>query len=275
MDTRERTKFWQDPMLSNLELLHATYVTHTFAPHTHEAYVIGVVERGAEQFGYRHRHHIAPVGSIVLINPGEMHTGSSATKDGWTYRALYPSPELLQRAASEIVGKPRDFPFFGEAVIDDPELMAEIALTHRILEEQASSLERESRLLWMLARLIVRHADDHPQPGPLPKEHQGLKRARAFLDEHYTENISLEQLAMVAQLSPFHLLRLFREQVHLPPHAYQLQLRIQRAKELLRSGMSGVDTALAVGFADQSHLTKHFKRIVGVPPGQYYKLQQK
>ena len=265
----EYVKFWHDATLSNLELLHATYVTHTFAPHTHEGYVLGIIERGAEQFSYRRSQHVAPVGSIVCINPGEMHTGSSAGEHGWTYRTLYPSTELVQRAASELSGKPRDIPFFAEAVIHDQEMMTEIFLTHRALEEQASALERESRLLWTLSRFILRHADDHPRLRPFAREHVGIQRVRSYLEENYAENISLEQLAAIAHLSPFHLLRSFRDQVGLPPHAYQLQTRILRAKPLLRLGMPCVETALAVGFADQSHFSRHFKRIVGVPPGVY------
>ncbi len=269
MSSSEQIKFWHDPVLDNLELLHARYVTHAFAPHTHEGYVIGVIEQGAEQFMYQRDRHVAGTGSIVLINPGEVHTGSSATDDGWTYRTLYPSTELLQRAVSDIVGRERDLPFFAEPVIYDPELMAEISLTHRVLEGQASALERESRLLWTLARLVVRYADDRPQIGEPPREQEGIRRVRAYLDEHYAENVSLAQLAALAQLSPFHLLRSFRRQMNLPPHAYQIQARILRAKQLLRAGVSCVDTALAVGFADQSHFTRHFKRIVGVPPGVY------
>ena len=269
MSTNERVKFWRDPALDNLELLHARYITHAFAPHTHEGYVIGAVEQGAEQFTYRKNRHVADTGSIVLINPGEVHTGSSATEDGWMYRTLYPSAELLQRAVSDIVGRERDLPFFAEPVMYDPELRAEILLTHRVLEGPTSALERESRLLWTLARLIVRYADDRPQVGAPPKEHRGVQRVRAYLDEHYAENVSLAQLAALAQLSPFHLLRSFRRQMNLPPHAYQIQARILRAKQLLRAGVSCVDTALAVGFADQSHFTKRFKRIVGVPPGLY------
>jgi len=269
MGDHEHVKFWHDTTLGNLELLHATYVTHTFVPHTHEGYVIGVIEQGAEQFTYRRNRHVAPAGSIVLINPGEVHTGASAAEHGWTYRTLYPSTELVQRAISDITGRQRDIPFFAEPVVHDPELMAEISLAHRVLEAQASTLERESRLLWALARLIVRYADDHPRIGPLTKTHMSIQRVRSYLDEHYAESISLDHLSTIAHLSPFHLLRSFRNQVHLPPHAYQIQVRIMRAKQLLRMGMPCVDTALAVGFADQSHFTKHFKRIVGVPPGLY------
>ncbi|MDQ6660916.1 MAG: AraC family transcriptional regulator [Chloroflexota bacterium] len=275
MSAHEHVKFWHDATLSNLELLHATYVTHTFAPHTHEGYVIGVIEQGAEQFAYRRSQHVAPVGSIVFINPGEMHTGSSAAEHGWTYRTLYPSIELLQRAVSDLTGRQRDIPFFADPVVHDPEMMTEILLTHRALEEQASALERESRLLWTLSRLLVRYADDHPHPRPFAKEHMGIQHVRSYLEENYAENISLEQLAAIAHLSPFHLLRSFRDQVNLPPHAYQIQLRIMHAKHMLRLGLPCIDTAIAVGFADQSHFTKHFKRIIGVPPGLYSALHKK
>src|SRR5437764_549368 len=164
MSALEHAKFWHDSTLSNLELLHATYVTHTFAPHTHEGYVIGVIEHGAEQFEYRRSRHVAPAGSIVFINPGEMHTGSAATEHGWTYRTLYPSIELLQRAVSDPTGRTRDIPFFAEPVVHDPEMSMEISLTHRALEEQASALERESWLLWTLSRIILTFADDHQLP---------------------------------------------------------------------------------------------------------------
>jgi AraC-like DNA-binding protein len=269
MTAREQIKFWHEPTLNNLELLHARYVTHAFAPHIHEGYAIGVIERGAEQFLYRKSRHVAGAGSIVFINPGEVHTGEAAVEGGWTYRMLYPATELLQRAASDMVGRERDLPFFAEPVVYDSEMAAEIVLTHRALEEQISALERESRLLWTMARLIARYADDRPRVREPLKEHQGVQRVRAYLDEHYTENVSLAELAALAQLSQFHLLRSFRSQMNLPPHAYQIQVRILRAKQLLRAGVSCVDTALAVGFADQSHFTRHFKRIVGAPPGLY------
>ncbi len=269
MNDHEHIKFWHDTTLSNLELLRATYVTHSFAPHTHEGYVIGIIEQGAEQFLYRRSRHIAPVGSIVFINPGEMHTGSAATEHGWTYRTLYPSIDLLQRAASDLTGQQNRIPYFAEAVVHDPEMMQEIFLTHRALEEQTSTLERESRLLWTLSRLVLRYADDHPHPRHFAREQRGIQRVRAYIDENYAGSIALEQLAALAHLSPFHLLRSFRDQVGLPPHAYQIQIRVMHAKHLLRMGISCVDTAIAVGFADQSHFTRHFKRIVGVPPGLY------
>src|SRR5579871_2603414 len=122
---QEHIHFWRDPALNNLELLRATYVTHAFAPHTHEGYAIGVIENGVEQFKYRRSVHFAPRGSVVLINPGEMHTGEAATERGWMYRMLYPDISLLQRAASAMAGRQQGIPFFPSPVIDDPQLAAQ------------------------------------------------------------------------------------------------------------------------------------------------------
>src|SRR5256714_15023347 len=205
MSAHEPIKFWDGATLSNLRLLHATYVTHTVAPHSHEGYVIGVIEQGAEQFAYRRNQHIAPIGSIVFINPGEMHTGSSASEHGWTYRTLYPSIELLQRAVSDLTGRPRDIPFFAEPVVHDPEMMTEISLTHRALEEQASALERESRLLWTLSRLILRYADDHPRPRPSTKAPMATHGARPYRQQTYPGTTHPEHQAPLLHLSPFHL----------------------------------------------------------------------
>ncbi|MFN8372285.1 MAG: AraC family transcriptional regulator [Anaerolineae bacterium] len=271
----EHTKFWQSNELgSSFEVLVATYVTHTFTRHTHEGFAIGVIERGGESFYYRGQNHNAPPGSVVVICPGEVHTGQAITAQGWTYRMLYPNAELLARAASEVAGEERGIPFFNSPVIYDPVLFENMRQTHNILEQSASALERETRLLWTLIQLVRRHADQRLAPSALGSEHNALVQAQHYLQTHYAEDISLETLALVAHLSPFHLSRLFRERLGLPPHAYLNQIRINRAKEQLNVGRSIAETALATGFVDQSHLNKAFKRIVGVTPGQYRKILQ-
>ncbi|HEY6543252.1 MAG TPA: AraC family transcriptional regulator [Ktedonobacteraceae bacterium] len=266
---QEHTQFWRDPALNNLELLRATYITHAFAPHMHEGYAIGVIENGAERFRYRRGLHVAPRGSIVLINPGEMHTGEAATEHGWMYRMLYPDISLLQRAASEMAGKQQDIPFFPSPVVDDPLLATQLLQLHAALENSPSALERDSRFLWVFAQLIARHADARTSLRPIKGQQTWVQQVRAYLEDHYAENVSLEQLASFVNVSPFHLLRVFRDVVGLPPHNYLTQVRVRRARQLLQASLRPAEVALAVGFTDQSHLTKHFKSLVGVTPARY------
>ncbi len=266
---QEHTHFWRDPALNNLELLRATYITHAFAPHTHEGYAIGVIEGGAEQFRYRRSVHVAPRGSVVLINPGEMHTGEAATEHGWMYRMLYPDISLLQRAASEMAGRQKDIPFFPAPVVDDPQLAAQLMQLHAALERSPSALERDSRFLWVFTQLIARHADAHASLQPIRGQQMWVQQARDYLEENYAENVTLEELASYVHVSPFHLLRVFRDAVGLPPHNYLTQVRVRRARQLLQASLRPAEVALAVGFTDQSHLTRHFKALVGVTPARY------
>lgn len=270
-DARERATLWRDPDLGGMELLRARFVTHAFARHAHEGFAIGVVERGGDRFRWRGAAHTATAGGLVLLNPAEPHDGQAATADGWAYRMFYPAADLLRRAASEIAGRPREVPFFPTPVAHDPALAGHLLRLHLFLEPDAAigTLEREARFLDAMIRLIARHADDRPSPQTARPAHQAVARAKDFLDDAYPDDISLERLAQVAGLSRFHLLRVFGAEVGLPPHAYLTHVRVTRAKALLAAGHPPAAAAQAVGFADQSHLARHFKRAVGVPPAHY------
>jgi AraC-like DNA-binding protein len=267
---REQVKFWQTSELSDsFDVLRATYITHTFARHTHEGFAIGVIERGAETYTYRGGFHAAAAGSLVVINPGEMHTGEAGTPEGWTYRMIYPSADLLRRIATQISGREQDVPFFSQTVIRDAELFAAFRAAHISLEASPSRLENETRLLWTLARLVERHADGRLARAPLTAADAAVEQARAYIHTHYAEDVALETLAAQVHLSPFHLSRLFHQRTGLPPHAYLTQVRVERARMLLKAGLTPAWVAQETGFAHQSHLTRAFKRIVGVPPGHY------
>jgi AraC-like DNA-binding protein len=265
----EYARYWRVQDVGNLELLHATYLNHAFSRHTHEGFMIGVIEQGGCRFYYRGGYHIAAAGSMVLINPGEVHDGSGSFGASMTYRALYPEVALLQRAATELVGRKRDTPYFPAPVIADEALSSQMRSLHQTLEISVSPLERESRLLWTFAYLVGRFAEHRPVPNRIGPEPLAITRARDYLEAYHAEPVTLAQLASVANLSPFHFLRVFRAALGLPPHAYLTQLRVARAKALLSQGMPIPRVALETGFVDQSHLTRHFKRLVGVPPGQY------
>jgi AraC-like DNA-binding protein len=229
-----------------------------------------VIEYEALGFYYRGRNVVASPGVINLVNPDEVHTGHAATTQGWTYRMFYFNADLLQDAASQIAGGQKNIPFFQDGVIHDNDLAGMIHSLHVNLEENKGSLlEKESLFLLMLTQLIIRHSDDPPALQTICREHLPVKRAKEFIKANYNENLSIERLSSVANLSPFHFIRAFRNHVGLPPHAYQTQIRIRNAKRFLKKGWKIADTAYETGFADQSHLSKHFKRITGCTPGQY------
>ena len=271
----EFARLWRDEQLGGLELLRARYVQFAFAPHFHDTYAIGITEEGAQAFSNgRGRSALMPAGSVAIVHPGEVHTSRSGSEGGWAYRMLYPPVELLRHAASEAAGRRRQAPVFRSPVIEDDVVAGLVRRLHTALEDPATStIERESRLTWTLAQLVARHSDDRqelPRVASLPK---AVRRMREFLDETHAENVSLQQLVDLVQLSRFHLLRLFRDAVGLPPHAYLTQVRVRRAQSLLCEGLPVAEVAARTGFFDQSHLTRHFRSIVGMPPGRYQREQ--
>lgn len=264
----EQAKFWRDETLSNLEMLSATYITHSFSRHTHDEFAIGVIEAGVEAFTYQGSMHVAPASSIVIIHPGEVHTGHAGIPEGWKYRMLYPDAILLQKVLSEVDGS-QSIPYFPTPVIQDEQLATQLREFHIASETSAFQLEKESRLLGMLVQLVTRYADANPLSKSIGPEPLPVRLVQEYLNANYADAISLEQLATIANLKPLRLLRVFQKEVGLPPHAYLVQVRVSRAKAMLARNISISQVAFDTGFTDQSHLHRHFKRLVGVTPGQY------
>lgn len=271
----ENVNFWMIPQLNNLELLHATYVNHSFTKHIHECFAIGVIERGALKFSYRGEKLVASSGYINSVIPGEAHDGSAVSNEGWTYRMFYLEPKLLEQAAYEISGKIHKNSFFTAGSIKDDYLAGFIRKFHLLLENPAIPLiEQESHLLTMLTEFISRHADERLVARGVGKENQAVNRAREYIEDAYTQNISIKKLSNLCNLSPFHLIRVFRERIGVPPHVYLKQVRIKRAKVLLAKGFSIAFIAQEIGFTDQSHFSKQFKQITGITPNKYSNIIQ-
>lgn len=271
----EKTKYWVLPHLGDLELLHATYLNHSFSKHTHEGYAFGVIESGALNFSYRGEKVTAPSGHINLVVPGEAHDGCAASEAGWTYRMFYLRPDLLSKAASEITGRPAGLPFFKAGVLNDSFMARKIYKLHLLLEKQEVPLiEQESHLLSVLTQFIRRHADIKPGLREKGKENLAVMRARDYLESNYGKDISIKELTRVSNLSAFHLIRVFSAETGIPPHTYLTQVRVKRARELIARGLPLAQIACETGFVDQSHLTRVFKGIVGVTPGKYSRIIQ-
>jgi AraC-like DNA-binding protein len=101
------------------------------------------------------------------------------------------------------------------------------------------------------------------------RERIAVRKVRALIDDRFADPLTLAELAAHVGTSPFHLCRVFAHAIGMGPHAYQTQVRLNRAKQLLRAKLPIAEVAARAGFADQSHLHRHFRRHVGVTPGRY------
>ena len=265
----ERTRFWRTRELGDVEWLAADYRTHRFTRHWHESYALGTVEIGGETFVAHGERHYATRGSLVLLNPGDIHDGESADPAGWRYRKLYPAPEVLARVASEIAGRPTPPPQFRRAVVQDPEAARLLLAAHRAAEGSRSTLEREVPLMEALALLVTRHADPAPLPEKANGEHARIRRVCDLIEDELGEDLALDTLAAEARMSSWHFLRVFRRETGATPHLYVLQRRLARARRLLEAGEPPAAVAAAPGFSDPSHLTNRFRRTYGVTPAVF------
>jgi AraC-like DNA-binding protein len=269
----EWCRYYSYPDLDDLEVLHARFIGHRFARHAHEYFVIGYVEQGVQAYTYRGARHVTPAGRIFLVNPGESHTGEAETADGYVYRTMYPRRALMDRVARQVTGKHQRRWLRG-AVLDDPELSHRLRMLHREVAARGSQLAIDSWLLSALERLVGRYSDGEAVPRHVGSERRAVTRAREYLDAYFAADVSLSRLGAIVGLSPFHVARAFADEVGLPPHVYLETVRIARARELLDRGRPIADVALDVGYADQSHFTRRFKRVVGIAPGQYVRCRR-
>jgi AraC-like DNA-binding protein len=266
---RDSARYWRTPLLPGAELVTAEYHDHTFAPHWHDAYTIPVIVAGAESYRYLGADHVAEAGSVPVIHPGELHTGARAVEAGWRYRVLYAPVEFIHQLATNLAGSPQDLPWFEPGAIRDPALARRLAYAHRLLEAHGEPLAAETAMLDALSMLLVRHARSRPRPHRIAADDARVAAMKAHLSGNLTEALRLAELAAEVGLSPFHAARLFAQATGLPPHAWRNQVRLQRALAPLRAGVPVADVAAASGFADQSHFTRHFRRMFGVPPGRW------
>ena len=265
----ERTRFWRTREIGEIEWLAAEYRTHRFTRHWHDTYALGTVEIGGETFMARGERHYVRPGSLVLLNPGDIHDGETADPGGWRYRMLYPASDVLARVASAIAARPVAAPHFRRAVVHDPEAARVMLGAHHAAERSRSALERETRLMEALALLVARHADPTPVPAKTNGEHARIRRVCDLIEDELGEDLALDVLAAEARMSSWHFLRVFRRETGATPHLYVLQRRLARARRLLEAGEAPADVAAATGFSDQSHLTNRFRRTYGVTPAVF------
>lgn len=270
---REQQRQWSVALHDadlGVSALHAHFTTHAFAPHWHDYYVIGLIADGVQSFAYRRNIYYTTRGGLFILNPGEPHTGQSAVESGFTYRAIYPTNEHMAAVMREL-GRPEKLPLFSTVRVDEQDIAATMQLVHATLDSALSPLERQTRWLSLLTTLVLRYGPERVALPVVGSEPRAVALARAYLEDHYAERITLPALAAETNLSPFHLVRVFRRATGITPHAYLESVRIRRAQRLLEAGETPATAAYLTGFSSQSHFTARFRRTIGVTPALYRK----
>ncbi|HEX8615209.1 MAG TPA: AraC family transcriptional regulator [Telluria sp.] len=249
--------------LCGSEIIHANFQQRSFAPHTHDTWTIGWVEQGANRFRRGRTDWEAGAGTVCVVNPGEVHTGGG---DAMTYWNLMPSDALLARVFPET---PPENLFLHDAVVADAPAVAAIRRLFSSFAHAGTALAREQAVVDGLVGLFMgckRIAADDIRSDKLPS---AVRTAQDYIEAHLDESISLATLAAVTGLSLFHFCRVFESAHGMPPGAWVRNRRVHRARQLIEAGTALADAAARAGFADQPHMTRQFRAVLGITPAQW------
>jgi AraC-like DNA-binding protein len=240
------------------EVLHAHFPSHAYPSHTHDTWTVLVVDDGAVRYGLDRSEHGAVRGRVTLLPPHVPHDGRSVAAGGFRKRVVYLEAGELDAGRT---GAAVDHPGWA-----DGPLLGEVHRLHAALADPAEVFEAENRLAAVRARLaahLARTAPESRHDAPLARQ------LRALLDEHVVDGVRLADAGRALGASPTHLVRSFSAEYGIAPHRYLTGRRLDRARRMLLAGERAADVAAAVGFHDQAHLTRHFRRLLGTTPAAF------
>ena len=250
--------------MPGVKRIEARFAGDFFAPHRHDTYAIGVTLRGVQTFCYRGRQEYSLPGRIIVLHPDELHDSAAATEAGLCYRMLYLDPTMIHRA---LVETRRALPFVKNPVIEDPVLRATLLSALDRLDKAIDDLALTDTVAGVAAGLL-RHADGTgSSSNTTPIER--MYRTRDYLCDHALRTVTSQELEQVACVDRYALSRQFCKLFAASPHRFLIMRRLDHARRMIGEGHSLADVAAAVGFADQSHLTRHFKKCYGITPGRW------
>ncbi|MDZ4327909.1 MAG: AraC family transcriptional regulator [Pseudomonas sp.] len=257
---------------TGIETLRAHFEGHAYDPHWHDSYLVGVTEQGVQQFNCRRARHQSTPGKVFLLEPGDIHDGEAPTVDGFTYRMLYLDPQWLQRELSAVFDNAPDNSelSFAKTLATDIRLANATSQAFQALHQGELKIVRQTALDGLLERLTT-HLHWRARYGEDPSLPLVAHKAREYLHAHAHEDIGLDQLAAATGVDRFRLTRAFKAAYGMAPHAYLVQLRLATARRMLARGEQPAAVAMALGFADQSHLGRWFVRAYGLTPALYRK----
>lgn len=255
---------------TGIETIRAHFEGHAYDPHFHDSYLIGFTEQGVQQFHCRKALHSSTPGQVFLLEPGELHDGHAPARGGFTYSMLYLDPHWLERELRGLFeDAPGDCqPAFAKTLASEPELLAVIAEAFQALQSRDLRIVRQAALDALLAKL-ARHLAWRPRLDSDPRMPLVALRARDYLHAHMEQDLGLDELAWASVVDRFRLSRAFKAAFGIAPHAYLVQLRLARERQLLASGQPPARVAMTLGFADQSHMGRWFRRAYGLTPAHY------
>lgn len=254
------------PALNGLERLQAWFQGYAYDWHRHDTYAVGVTLEGIQTFDcHRTTYHSLP-GGVMVIHPDERHNGRAGSAIGFRYCMMYIEPSRIRQALDL-----RTLPFVPAVVFDDRALSQTILAAFRSFPEPLPELESDA-VIARVADYLVRRSDTKPALRKLTVSKRLMEVVRAFLDAEFRRAVASEELETLAKVNRYSIAHHFRLYFGTSPYRYLMMRRLAEARRLIIQGRPIVTVAIDLGFADQSHLTRSFQQMFGLPPGRLQRL---
>lgn len=271
MSDENSFKFTNSSALENVMLLNASMTDFSYGTHAHEEFSIGVTFSGRQDFYALGEHHKSYPGNIMVFNPDDAHDGTSGGETALKYKMLYVHPNQLAPYLEALKVVNAEQFRVREVVFDDAQVRDKILRLAALIDLHETTSSEYETVLFELAEQLVQF-QSQTQAEPETRTQLLLDRAKEYLQDNFQEEVSLDQLSQVACMSKFHFLRSFKAYTGMTPHQYWLNIRINRARQALRSNIPVSNIANELGFNDLSHFNRRFKPVFGMTPKKYQQL---
>lgn len=269
VDEREQRRIYYDRDLG-IEAYNLSGIVQKFPNHFHEYYVIGFVEGGRRHLCCKGQEYDVEMGDLLLFNPRDNHFCGPINGEILDYRAVNVPVDVMNRAVLEIMGE--EFtPHFTQNVVRQSEIAQSVGVLYDAILDNEPKLKREEAFFFLLEQVLREYATPFEDAYVTSPDEQ-IQMLCDYMEEHYAENISLDELLSMTSFGKSYLLRVFTKQVGVSPYRYLQNVRLDRAKKLLEQGVAPVDAAVTTGFSDQSHFSNFFKEFIGLTPKQYQRI---
>ncbi|WP_322062617.1 AraC family transcriptional regulator [Paraburkholderia sp. J63] len=263
--------FWRDEALPFIEVRAiADGRKLRYGRHAHRTFSIGAVTGGRSTYSNGNTLEQVHAGAVVIINPEVVHACNPVDDEAWAYRMFYLDADwLAQLQHAQGFGMQAGFVPFGQTLTWRADLFAGLNALYDVLVNPHEDVPRKESAVTQYFAALQQALNPAPHASAPREQNQRLARAAEFIEGNYTRTLKLEEICAAAQLSPSYLIRAFREQYGMTPHAYVVNRRIEFCRAQLRRGHAIADVAAEAGFADQAHLQRAFRQFVAATPGQY------
>lgn len=268
MNTEQRLAYYDKDL--EVEAYRLSGIIQKFPNHFHSYYVIGFIEGGSRRLWCKNREYDLKAGDLILFNPRDNHFCTPIDGQILDYRAVNIDPNIMRKAAKEIEGRAY-MPYFPENVICSSDMAQAVNDLYSSIINNEPKLKKEEAFFFLLEHTLKEHSIPLSEAEISGPSNQ-VKTLCAYIEENFSNNISLEDLSLISGCSKSYLLRIFTKQIGISPYRYLQTVRLDKAKKFLENGIPPIDAADMSGYSDQSHFTKFFKEFIGLTPKQYQRI---